>query len=143
FVRARPQLLILNQVASIGADLKGGIYADGDASLFLRPPYFCFVGQGKVKGAAFAFFKATGISEKDSPTKDGSADIGPPFMAGDCSDAGASDAADASTGELGCGPSEQGVYSGSVAHDQKNSYTLTAGAGEGLEVRVADTGNNA
>jgi len=95
FVRARPQLLILNQVASVGADLKSGIYSEAMVSANLLPPYYCVDAQGHLKGEAFAFFKAVGISEKDSPPLSKDIPFGPRFTAGNCdADAGADGGAD-------------------------------------------------
>lgn len=84
FLRARPQLLILNKVASVGGDLKAGLYADGEISAFLQAPYYCLLVQGKLKAEVFGMFKAVGISEKKTPTLARSLDLGKPLSAGDC-----------------------------------------------------------
>jgi hypothetical protein len=99
FVRARPQLLILNQVASLGVDLKGGLYADGDASLYLMPPYLCLQMQGKAKGAGFAFVKGVGFTEKKTDPIEGGINLGAPWTNGGCNADGGLDAgADAGPG---------------------------------------------
>jgi hypothetical protein len=86
FVRARPQLLILNKVASIGADVKVGLYGQGQMSSFLSPPYYCLNLQASVRGEGFGFFKGIGITTYQSPPIRRSLEVGPPFVFGspDC-----------------------------------------------------------
>ena len=105
YVRAKPQLLILNQVASMGADVKGGLYADGDASVYLTPPYYCLQLQGKAKGEAFAFVRGVGFDEKKTQPIDGAIALGQPLTMGGCGDAGVDGGADAGAGDGATGGS--------------------------------------
>jgi hypothetical protein len=88
YVHARPQLLILNKVASIGADLKVGLYAHGTASLLTEDPYYCLSLQPELKAGVFGFFKAVGVSERTSKPKETRIPVGSPYQRGRCGDAG-------------------------------------------------------
>jgi hypothetical protein len=81
YLRAKPQLVILNKVASIGADIKAGLYVKGQLTAYLTSPFYCLNLQGLTAGEMFGFVRAIG---KNSATEifPHSADIGPPFILG-------------------------------------------------------------
>lgn len=84
YTRVKPQLLILNKVASLGADLKFGLYGDGQISAYLEDPFYCLMLQAKLKGEASAFFRAVGLGQLTSPALRGTLDVGEPYTRGDC-----------------------------------------------------------
>lgn len=80
FIHASPQLLILNKVASIGADTKIGLYGNGQLTSILDAPYYCLDLQGMVQGTAFGFFRPiTGGRLQANPISR-SQDVGPRFV---------------------------------------------------------------
>ena len=84
YVRALPQLLILNKVPSMGADLKVGMYADGQLSAFPGAPYYCLRMQPSLKSEVSGFFRAAGIDRQSSSLTSGSLNVGAPYSTGEC-----------------------------------------------------------
>lgn len=130
YVRAKPQLLILNEVASIGGNIKVGRYVKGTLSGYLQPPSYCLNVQGEIDAEVSAFFKGTGIPEKDSPSwsPPGMA-VGAPFTAGSCSMGGAGGAGGANPGGGASGGGASGGLGGAAGGAAGNG----AGGGAGNE----------
>jgi len=86
YIRARPQLLILNKVASIGADVTAGLYGQGTVTSILEQPYYCLDLQARVEGEISGFLKGVGVDSYASDPITQGLDLGPRFVypAGGC-----------------------------------------------------------
>lgn len=80
YVHARPQLVILNQVGSIGADVKVGLYGKGTIQSMVSSPYYCINLNPEVQGEAFGFFKSVVLGTFESPRVMNELTVGLPFL---------------------------------------------------------------
>jgi Calx-beta domain len=110
FIKASPQLLILNKVASIGADIKAALYAHGQVGSFLNRPYYCFDIQGMGQGTASGFFKTIAGTKLETAPISKSQDVGPRFV---------------SPPDTGCSPAVQFSTAGYSATTTARSATIT------------------
>lgn len=98
YVHARPQLLILGKVASIGADVTVGLYGKGEIKSIVFPPFYCLNLTPVVGSDASGFFKGyipnanmqTSWGPYPDPPVNNELTIGSPFLY------------PASVGESGC-----------------------------------------
>ncbi len=98
YVHARPQLLILGKVASIGADVTVGLYGKGEIKRIVFPPFYCLNLTPVVGAEASGFFKGyipntnmqTSWGPYPDPPVNNELTIGSPFLY------------PASVGESGC-----------------------------------------
>jgi hypothetical protein len=79
YVRAKPQLVILNQVGSIGVDVKVGLYGKGSFQSMLSTPHFCINLNPVVEGEGAGFFRSVVLGTIQSPSVTAEMTVGLPW----------------------------------------------------------------
>jgi hypothetical protein len=120
YVRALPELQVINGVGALGLDLKVGGYAHGNIASYVIPPplYYCYKVTPEARGEVSGVFAALGFGEEKTSPKPFPLWEGKPWTS-DCTrdagiaDAGAADAGvDAGTTGLDAGSADAGADAG-------------------------------
>jgi hypothetical protein len=80
YVRARPQLVVLNTLASIGGDVKVGLYGQGQMKSIPSTPYYCLSLQAQAEGQIYGFFKGLLLQNLQSDPVVKIINVGPPWV---------------------------------------------------------------